>query len=124
MSFNEGFFVQQNTSAPSYLVYTALLTQTSTNAPVATVLENTLGATPVWSYDSVGFYIATLTGAFIVGKTVVFMGTTNLHGDGIIVNDVNNVNEIWVNSAVLTAGFLIDTDELLFNTPIEIRVYP
>ena len=36
-----------------YKVYTALLTQTGTNAPVATVLENTLGGTPVWSYDKV-----------------------------------------------------------------------
>ncbi len=34
----------------SYDVYTALLTQTGTDAPVATVLENTLGAvTVVWT---------------------------------------------------------------------------
>lgn len=30
-----------------YKVYTALLTQTGTDAPVATVLENTLGGTPI-----------------------------------------------------------------------------
>ena len=32
-----------------YKVYTALLTQSGTNAPVATVLENTLGGEIVWS---------------------------------------------------------------------------
>ena len=36
--------------AASYLVYTALLTQSGTDAPVATVLENTLGGTVTWSY--------------------------------------------------------------------------
>src|SRR5690606_22638410 len=34
-------FVLANSSARPYKVYTALLTQTGTNAPVATVLENT-----------------------------------------------------------------------------------
>lgn len=50
--------------AASYLVYTALLTQSGTSAPVATVLENTLGGTVVWTYVDVGTYLGTLTGAF------------------------------------------------------------
>lgn len=52
-----------------YKVYTALLSQTGANAPVATVLENTLGGDVVWSYEDVGDYLATLSGAFIDGKT-------------------------------------------------------
>lgn len=40
----------------SYKVYTALLNQSSTNAPVATVLENTLGFEVIWSYVSTGLY--------------------------------------------------------------------
>ena len=40
-----------------YKVYTALLTQSGTTAPVATVLENTLGITPTWTYANVGQYI-------------------------------------------------------------------
>ena len=48
----------------SYLVYTALLTQSGTDAPVATVLENTLGGTVVWTRTDVGTYEGTLTGAF------------------------------------------------------------
>jgi hypothetical protein len=52
-------------------VYTALLTQTSTNAPTATVLENTLGGTVVWARSIAGTYTATLAGAFPAAKTVV-----------------------------------------------------
>lgn len=40
----------------SYKIYKVLLTQSGETAPVATVLENTLGWTPVWSRDGVGAY--------------------------------------------------------------------
>ncbi len=52
-----------------YRVYTALLTQTGTNAPVATVLENTIGNI-VWTRNTVGQYMGTLAGAFPVNKTI------------------------------------------------------
>lgn len=58
--------------AASYSVYTALLSQSGTNAPVATVLQNTLGGTVVWTLDSTGTFVATLAGAFTSGKTCVF----------------------------------------------------
>jgi hypothetical protein len=51
----------------SYLVYTALLSQSGTNAPVATVLENTLGGTVVWTRVGAGDYFGTLAGAFVNG---------------------------------------------------------
>ncbi len=52
-------------------IYRALLTQTTTNAPVATVLENTLGGTVVWTRSTNGIYVATLAAAFTTGKTLV-----------------------------------------------------
>ena len=61
-------FVQAN-SRP-YKVYTALISQSGTNAPVATVLENTLGGTVVWTRIGTGQYEATLSSAFTVDKTV------------------------------------------------------
>lgn len=103
---------------PAYKVYTALLTQTGTNAPVATVLENTLGGTVVWSYNLGGSYTATLNGAFTVNKTVIYIGTpavstTTYFGiDGAAMG---------LNSFVLEAS---SGDDQLLNTPIEIRVYP
>lgn len=43
-------------ATPQYKVYTALLSQSGTNDPVAVVLENTLGQTITWSYNNVGAY--------------------------------------------------------------------
>lgn len=54
-----------------YKVYTAIINQTGTNAPVATVLENTLGGTVIWARTSPGLYTATLTGAFPANKTFI-----------------------------------------------------
>ena len=50
-------------------MYTALLSQSGTDAPVATVLQNTLGGTVVWARTGVGVYTATLAGAFTENKT-------------------------------------------------------
>lgn len=72
-SGKSGYSGFSGTLAGTPTVYVALLTQTSTNAPVATVLVNTLGGTPTWGYTSVGVYTATLTGVFTAAKTGVFI---------------------------------------------------
>lgn len=100
-------------NARPYLVYTALLTQTGTSAPVATVLENTLGGTPAWQYEDVGEFTATLAGAFTVGKTWVLIGTSESGTYGSY-NVISNTVGI-----VSSAG-----NGTLTNRPIEIRVYP
>lgn len=41
---------------PPYKVYTAILNQGGITAPVATVLENTLGEIPTFSYNGIGEY--------------------------------------------------------------------
>jgi hypothetical protein len=61
--------VQQLNSTLPYKEYVAFITQTGTNAPVATVVKNTLGGSVVWAYDGVGAYTATLAGAFSANKT-------------------------------------------------------
>ncbi len=58
-------------AGPGYLEYVALLSQSGTNAPVATVLKNTLGGTVVWVRDGVGLYSGNLIGAFPSGKTQI-----------------------------------------------------
>ena len=106
-----------------YKVYTALLTQSGTDAPVATVLENTLGGDVVWSYVSIGYYKATLIGGFIEDKTFI------LTGSNISVNTVDsatlNTNELSVNDFVLNT-YDANTQAyngILLKTSIEIRVY-
>ena len=113
-------------SAP-YLVYTALLTQSGTDAPVATVLENTLGGTVVWSRDASGIYVATLSGAFTANKTTPISQREQQSSD--------NVDDIpqWLTGLRLTdntyglntGNFDIGlSDSVLNGAFIEIRVYP
>lgn len=97
----------------SYSVYTATLNQSGTDAPVATVLQNTLGGVVVWTRQSAGTYVATLTGAFTVNKTWASISLTAGSLVGIQPNDVNSV--------IVSVP---DGDDILTNNAMEIRVYP
>lgn len=112
--FNQG----NGSGARPYKVYSALLTQTSTNAPVAIILENTLGGTVVWDYIGVGQYTGTLAGAFISNKTWLNISVSNV---GIFMSMYyNNVNSVFIQTQDIGTN---DTNGLLNNTAIEIRVY-
>jgi len=115
--FNSG----NGSGARPYKVYTALLTQTSTNAPVATVLENTLGGTLVWSYSSAGDYYGTLSGVFLETKTWTTCpaapSTQNNDAYIRLVRSSDNAVEL----VTVLSG--TNTDDLIYYTPIEIRVY-
>ncbi len=112
---------------PKYKVYTALLTQSGTDAPVATVLENTLGGTLVWTRDTTGQYTGTLNGAFTENKTFItsqFNATLTPPSGGYISGILGERND---NDSIHLITFDIpstDTgDGILNETPIEIRVY-
>lgn len=113
----------------SYLVYTALLTQSGTDAPTATVLENTLSGTVVWSRDSAGNYSATLAGAFPAAGTIPrYSGGSGrwdlidpmFGGDARYINYGRDTDNTVLVSSQTQAG---SSDDLLNNTIIEIRVY-
>jgi hypothetical protein len=57
--------------AVPYKVYTATLYQNGITAPVATVLQNTLGGNVTWQRDGAGNYGASSSGLFTAGKTTV-----------------------------------------------------
>lgn len=101
-----------------YLVYTALLSQTGTDAPVATVLENTLGGTVVWTYSSVGFYIGTLAGVFSANKTGILFGSYG----GITSGGRIDADSVYVSTTEPVGG--LNANDYLGDTIIEIRVYP
>ena len=107
-----------------YKVYTALLSQSGTDAPVATVLENTLGGDVVWSRDDLGAYVGTLIGAFTENKTKL---SIDLVTDGdystLYFGNFYISNEDTI--GITTFGGLPTSqgDSVLSNTPIEIRVY-
>ena len=67
-----------------YTVYTALLTQTGTGAPVATILKNNTTATFTWARTAGGTYTITAnSNIFTANKTVVFMNYGNPTSDGL-----------------------------------------
>ena len=102
-----------------YKVYTALLTQSETDAPVATVLENTLGGEVVWSRIEVGAYIATLNGVFTLNKTIGFFTYSLSQGDEIFMT----VQTIDVNTLELKNRTSTVSVQDMFSGQIEIRVY-
>ncbi len=116
-----------------YLVYTFLMNQSGTNAPVPTILQNTIG-TIVWTRDSAGVFTGTLSGAFTANKTFLPQygesslydveliygddGTSSGRGVSFMRNDANTV-KLFTLASIETFD-----DDILVNYPLEIRVYP
>jgi hypothetical protein len=93
-----------------------------TGAPVVTVLENTIGN--IWFiYDNVGTYFVKSNGLFVDNKTVVFIGPLDLNIGPPIVSTDHFVNDSSTYLIVTNDPNAASQDEMLFNTPIEIRVY-
>ncbi len=108
-----------------YKVYTAILNQVGTAAPVAIVLENTLGFPITFSRSGVGEYFiaATPPSAFTTNKTFVMLG-------GSIAFDVMAGSSAYVYSGGIRIQSAVwdfypstPTDGYIVDTPIEIRVY-
>lgn len=121
-----GFGTQQPNG--NYKKYVANLSQSGTSAPSATVLENTLGGTLVWTRAGQGDYRATLTGAF-GDASKVYIITQGLWFDPTFtfacfslfgVNDSNSL--VFYTSKLSTPN--ANDDSLFNNTTVEIRVYP
>lgn len=106
----------------SYLSYVALLSQTGTDAPVATVLENTLGGTVVWTRNDVGDYTGTLAGVFTVNKT--WFATPGFDwSSSLKYANIGRVDADSVQLFTTTEDGTAEADDWA-GLPIEIRVYP
>lgn len=102
-----------------YKVYTALLHQSGADAPVATIMENTIG-TITFTYQFPGQYNISSSGLFILGKTTVSVSQTNAGFNepsaGVQVNSNNNMTLKSANAAT-------QANNILSGTVLEIRVY-
>ena len=90
-------------------VYKALLNQSGTNAPVATVLQNSLGAVPTYGYTTTGLFTFTATGLLTLNKTVIYFGSNistddvdaafiqsnSLDEDGFVFSTLDNSTFAW-----------------------------
>ena len=104
------------------LEYVALVSQTGTSAPTATVLKNTLGATISFTRLSAGVYTANAsTAVFTTDKTTVQMQSGEwAFGVGIPLVGVSNTSTVRI---AVTNGAGYD-DGLLIKNALVIKVYP
>lgn len=103
-----------------YKVYTALLTQSGTDAPVATVLENTL-VNIVLTRNGPGQYQSQILG-FPLNKVWVYLKSSVPEAKE--TNIIYTGGRIFIQTYTLNASHSISSvDNKLNNTPLEIRVY-
>jgi hypothetical protein len=94
-----------------------------TGAPVVTVLENTIGN--IWfTYNSDGFYSINSNELFTNNKSVIFI--TNTTGDinspsEIVKSATYDLSSMYI--ASFSTGAPPNSNNILYKTPIEIRVY-
>jgi hypothetical protein len=108
----------------TYKVYSALLSQSGTNAPTVTVLQNTLGDTPIWTRLTTGVYIGTFTNSYLALKTYLIVGSTTAS----YASSNAQIGFSGASSGSNTIGVYTNAngtqvDGVLDNTSIEIRVY-
>lgn len=123
---NGGRAIKVQIEEGGYKVYTALLTQEDANDPSANVLKNTIGDI-VWTRVGDGEYIGTLSGAFPIDKYFAPMPIAGLDSDvnsggGNSTYSYYRVDDdnVYVVSTQFEVG---QSDNVLNNSPIEIRVY-
>jgi hypothetical protein len=105
-----------------YTVYTALVTQTGTGAPVATILKNNTGATFTWARTAGGTYTVTAnSNIFTTNKTVVFMNYGNPTSDGLPPKWVRTSDTV-ITVTTQDEQAVLD-DAVLNGAAFEIRIY-
>lgn len=106
------------------MVYRAIVNQESADAPVATVLENSLPGTPVWARTGSGFYTMTLAGVFLADKTWVNLAAFSFYGFAFTDTRIQFKR---TSNDVLTFSIPdegIPPDGTMSRAMIEVRVYP
>lgn len=103
----------------SYKKYIGIASQSGTDAPVVLVMENTLGATITWTYDNVGSYYGTASSAiFTTDKTWFIIG--NQADLSTVTSIRNSTTQIQISTF---SDVATQSNNMMFDTPIEIRVY-
>lgn len=100
--------------------YRALISQTGTASPTATILENTLGIVPSWSRVGAGNYTLTATGLLTSGKVMATIQGALTGGYWASCNTLSSPNT-WQFETFNNIG--AGQDAKLNNTPVEIRIY-
>jgi hypothetical protein len=97
--------------------YVALLNQTGTSAPVATVLENSLGFVPTYGYTTAGFFTINSSSGWIASKTAVLIENNTGTNMGTSVESTSSIGMTTRDDT----GTLVNN--ALVGQVIEIRIY-
>ena len=101
-----------------YTSYTALLTQTGTAAPTATVLLSNLTATLTWARTGAGTYTLTAGAAtFTNNKTIVFLN----NGSDLTATQVPPI--VWTKTSDTVLTITTGADAAITNGSFEVRIY-
>lgn len=113
-------------SKKPYKVYAALLNQTGTGIPTATVLENTLGGPITFSRSGPGSYLIVSAGDLFGGDASKVFILCNLGASGAVRNlgiYYLNPTEIQIEVGNWDGVTFTGEDDQLVNTSVEIRIY-
>jgi hypothetical protein len=101
----------------NYKSYVALISQSGTSDPTATVVFNDTAATFTWSYDDIGSYFVTCSSPILLsGKTVVFITTQGNAGNG--------QNKIFGGTRTNDSNVVLNTSTNgILDLNFEIRIY-
>tara|TARA_A100001391_G_C5074902_1_gene279020 strand:+ start:58 stop:513 length:456 start_codon:yes stop_codon:yes gene_type:complete len=101
-----------------YTAYAALLTQTGTGAPVATILKNDTGATFTWTRFAAGEYrVEADTSIFTANKTAAVFNLGSVNGS----STWRRLSDTFFQ--IETGTTLSNLDGFLNNGYLEIRIY-
>lgn len=123
-----GLNLKYDSSNAPYTVYQAIVSQTSTSAPTASVKVNTLGVTLNWGRTSSGIYTITAASGtpFTANKTVIILSNPaiSLVSYTLVVTSTTVITMTTLLSSVIATVLSVTaTDALLNNVLVEIRVY-
>lgn len=105
----------------TYKVWTGLITQSSTDAPSVTTLQNNTGATFTWSYSSKGTYVAKSSNLSLLSSTKTYVVISpNVAGTYLYASRASDSTLSVV--SYLHAGDTTANGKLTA-TPFELRVY-
>jgi len=103
-----------------YKSYIALLSCTNSSTVTANLVFSNLG-TIVWTRNSAGNYTGTLSGAFTIGKTLVFLTLNNGYRVGL--TSTTNITQNTVNIEVFSTTNTSNNIDYIENIAVEIKVY-
>ena len=119
-TFTAGDIASLASGSTAYNSYVALLTQASTNAPVATILSNNLTATLTWARTGIGVYTLTANAAiFTANKTIVFLNA----GSGIPLISAERTSDTVLTVKTFLPSSAAATDNVITNGAFEVRIY-